>query len=145
MSIEGITDVAIVVGADPIDTSKEFTILGAEGPIIPGYCNLIGRVTGFLGRPVGDAVVTINGKETKTNTVGEYTFLELLLGAYTMKVVKEPWYNSVEVELSLTESTIYTEDIGLGVKPIVLYGVPLAIVTGVGAGAYAVKTRRNKK
>jgi len=143
-----ITDVAIVVGADPIDTSKEFTILGAEGPIPPpppGYCNLIGRITGFLGRPVGDAVVAINSKQTKTDTVGGYTFLELPLGTYTMKVVKEPWYNSVEVELSLTESTIYTKDIGLGVKPAVLYGVPLAIVTGVGAGAYAAKTRRNKK
>lgn len=145
MSAEGITDVTVVIGNDPIDDSKEFTILGAEGPIPPGYCNLTGLVTGFLGRPVGDAIVAINGKETKTNTVGGYTFLELSLGTYTMKVAKEPWYNSVEVELSLTESTIYTKDISLGVKPAILYGVPLAVVTGVGGVAYAAKTRRKGK
>ena len=147
MSVEGIVDVVIAVGnsTDPVDKSKEFTIISGVLPP-PEYGNLSGVITGFLGRPVGDALVTLNGEERRTNAAGEYLFLSIPVGDYTLTVEKEPWYEKYEVSVTIVSEIEVTTDVVLSLKPSVKYGIPLAAIVGIGsAGGVAYTTRRKQK
>ena len=114
------------------DDYKAFTVAVTGAP--PGTVSLSGKVTGFLGRPVGGAKVTLNGVETKTNGGGGYSFTGLSPGTYTLVVKGGMWYNDYTVELDMTTpDTEYTKDVALSVKKIILYGVPLSVAIPSGA------------
>lgn len=129
-----------------IDEMITVQIYSGEVPPPPGYGNLSGVVTGFLGRPVGDALVTLNGEETRTNAAGEYLFLSILVGDYILTVEKEPWYEKYEVAVTIVSETEVTTDVALSLKASVKYGIPLAAIVGIGSvGGVVYTTRRKKK
>jgi len=147
MSVEGVVDVAIEVGnsTDPTDESKEFTIISGVTPP-PDYGNLSGVVTGFLGKPVGDALVTLNSEERRTNAAGEYLFLSVPVGDYTLTIEKEPWYEKYETSVTIVSESEVKKDVALSLKASVKYGIPLAAIAGIGSvGGIAYKMRRKQK
>lgn len=124
------------------DDYKEFTVEVSGAPPSEEKCSLSGVVTGLLGIPVGGATVELNGKTRTTNSAGEYVFVNVALGSYTLKVTKEPWYETYTKDLNLTiAGHEYTENVGLGLKSYILYGVPLAAVAGIGGVIYVKSAR----
>lgn len=141
-------DQVMVISSDPVDEVKEFTVAVSEIPPPPpeGYCNLSGVVAGLFGMSVANATVELNGEKRTTDAPGAYAFVKMKTGSYKLKVSAEPWYKPFEKDLSLTEVNMsYTEDVGLSLKSYIKYGVPLAVVAGIGSGAYVAKSRRSKK
>jgi len=145
MSVKGVVDAVVIVGnsTDPVDESKEFTIASGVLPP-PSYGNLSGVVTGFLGRPVGDALVTLNGEERRTNAAGEYLFLSMPVGDYKLTIEKEPWYEKYVTTVTIVSETEVITDVVLSLKPSVKYGIPLAAIVGIGSIGGAVYTTRRK-
>jgi len=140
------TDVAVVIGSDPIDVSKEFTVI--SGVVPPEeYCSLSGVVTGFFGMPVANAVVELDTERVTTDVSGAYAFAKIKTGSYKLKVSAEPWYEPFEKDLSLTEANkSYTQDIGLSLKSYIKYGIPLAaVVGGIGGIAYAKRPKASSE
>lgn len=123
------------------DDYREFAVVVSGVP--PGeYCSLSGVVTGLFGMAVGGAIVELNGEKRETNAAGEYAFISVSLGTYKLTVTKEPWYSPKEKSLSLTEADKeYTEDVGLSLKSYIMYGVPLAVIGGVGGVVYVKRVR----
>jgi len=135
-----------VVLKTSVDEAIVLQVYSGEVPPPPDYGNLSGVVTGFLGRPVGDALVTLNGEKTRTNAAGEYLFLSVPVGDYTLTIEKEPWYEKYEVSITIVSESEVTEDVVLSLKASVKYGIPLAAIVGIGSvGGIAYASRRKKK
>jgi hypothetical protein len=127
-----------------VDETITLRVYSGEVPPSPGYGNLSGIVTGFLGRPVGDALVTLNNEEKRTNAAGEYLFLSVPVGNYTLTVEKEPWYEKYQTSVTIVSESETKIDVVLSLKTSVKYGVPLAAIAG-GVGSLAYVTWRKKK
>ncbi|MBU1066981.1 carboxypeptidase-like regulatory domain-containing protein [Patescibacteria group bacterium] len=123
------------------DDYKEFSVVVSGA--VEEYCSLSGVVTGFFGMVVGGAVVELNGEERETNTAGEYSFVSVLLGSYTLKVTPGGFfYESYEKKLSLTVvDKAYKENVGLSLKSLIKYGVPLTAIACIGGVVYVKRVR----
>jgi len=72
-------------------------------PPPPGYAQLYGRVTNArTGEPISMALVTLNGMETPTTIEGDYLFVNLDPGEYTLTFSKDD-YETGTATITLTE------------------------------------------
>ena len=81
-------DIVLVEGSNQLNVGMV--------PIPPPLADLSGVVTdGSTGVPLSGVLVTINGLTTTTNVLGEYMFLGLSPGSYTITFEKEGYETAV--------------------------------------------------
>jgi len=116
------------------DDYKEFGIMVTA----PERATVEGTVRGFLGMPVGGAIVRLNGARTVTKSDGSYSFTDVELGDYTLSV--EHWlYDRYEESISIKRLKTYRVDVNLSMK--LAYKVLLA-ATPIGAVGAVYALRR---
>lgn len=127
---------------DNAANTREFIVAVTGVPPVEEKFSLSGVVTGMFGRPVDNALVTLNGVTRRTNAAGEYAFLGMDIGVYTITVEKS-FYDVFKKQLTYTASPgDYTEDVKLSLCLPLKIAIPIAAVGAVGGGVYAYKKAR---
>jgi len=120
----------------PIDITNIQIEVVPPPPPPEEYAIVTGRVSGLLG-PIRGAEVTLNGRTTRTDPTGSFTFSKVKLDTYTLSIVPTSildkiLHSSISQTLAIYETKTYTLDIRLPINWLyigALSTIPVGVVT----------------